>query len=63
LVIVGASFAGLLLVDKLHHAFDITLVERKDHFEFICAMPNYLTDPEQFRDENAYQYSRMLENP
>jgi len=33
LIIVGASFAGLSLVDKVIDLFDIVLIEKKDYFE------------------------------
>ena len=35
LVIVGGSFAGLVLIPKIKDQFNITLIEKKDHFEWI----------------------------
>lgn len=46
LIVVGASFAGLMVVDKLKDDFNITLVEKKDHFEWICSMPKSMVNPE-----------------
>jgi len=43
LVIVGASFSGLILTHELHETYNITLIERKDHFEYIPLVPKSLT--------------------
>ena len=63
LVIVGASFAGLALVDKLKNHFEITLVERKDHFEYICNMPKFLVEAQHFLDSCSIRYETMLREP
>jgi NADH dehydrogenase FAD-containing subunit len=46
LVVIGASFAGLSLVEDLKNDFMITIIEKKDHFEWKPAMPKSMLNPE-----------------
>ena len=61
LVIVGGSSAGLFLADKLKDEFNITLIEKKDHFEWICSMPHSLFDLKYFEDEATVMLHDMIE--
>jgi NADH dehydrogenase FAD-containing subunit len=35
-VIVGASFAGLAMMDHLLSEFNIVLIDKKNYFEYYC---------------------------
>mmetsp|Transcript_65855 Transcript_65855/g.122891 ORF Transcript_65855/g.122891 Transcript_65855/m.122891 type:complete len:465 (-) Transcript_65855:16-1410(-) len=44
-VVVGGGFAGLAVTRHLRRDFDVTLVDRKDYFEFSPGMPRPYADP------------------
>ena len=52
IVIIGASFGGRMLASKLVKAagssIEITLVDKSEHFEFICTSYKYLYDSSKF---------------
>jgi len=62
LVIVGASFSGLVLTHELYEHYDITLIEKKDHFEYMPLVPKTLTIKGIFKEKAALKYSQMLSN-
>jgi len=35
-VIVGASFAGLAVAEKLWDSFDVVIIDKNDFFEYTC---------------------------
>lgn len=61
LVIVGGSFAGLLLAQKLSSSFNITIVEQKDYFEWICGMPASILNPDYFQNQATVMLADMIE--
>jgi len=60
-VIVGASFAGLILLDHIKDDFNITLVEKKDHFEWICSMPQSIMDLDYFENGATIDLKQCIE--
>ena len=41
-VIVGASFAGLAIAEGLWDSFEVTIIDKNDFFENVCAVPRTL---------------------
>ncbi|CAI2367572.1 unnamed protein product [Moneuplotes crassus] len=60
LVIVGGSFAGLLLLDKVKDDFEVVLIEKKDHFEWICSLPHSIVNPEYFNKDATVDLHQCL---
>ena len=60
LVIIGGSYAGLILLDKVKNDFNVTLIEKKDHFEWIWSLPKSIIEPEYFRDEATVDLHKSL---
>ncbi|CAI2368381.1 unnamed protein product [Moneuplotes crassus] len=60
LVIIGGSFAGLLILDKVKEDFDITLIEKKDHFEWICSLPHSMVDLDYFENEATVDLKQCI---
>lgn len=58
--IIGGSFAGLILLDKIKNDYDITLIEKKDHFEWICSLPHSIIDPQYFRNDATVDLKRCI---
>lgn len=58
-VIVGASFAGLSLAEKLWDHFDVLLVDKSDFFEFVCANPRTLVQ-DDIANEITIGYNQIL---
>lgn len=61
LVIVGASFSGLLLLDKVKNDFNITLIDKKDHFEWICSLPKSVLQRDYFNDDATLDLKQCIE--
>lgn len=49
-VIVGASFAGLTLAEKLWDSFDVLLIDKSNFFEYICTNPRSLVEDEHINE-------------
>ncbi|KAJ1471252.1 hypothetical protein T484DRAFT_1844879 [Baffinella frigidus] len=47
-VIVGGSFAGLAVARNLRKDFDVTIIDRKDYFEYTPGVLRLLVRPEAF---------------
>ena len=51
LVIVGASFSGMSLLGLVQKNFKITLIDKREFFDWTCGTPHMiLSDPEYFED-------------
>lgn len=55
-VIVGASFAGLSVAEKLWDQFDVTIVDKNDYFEYICTNTRSIVEDEHM-DEITLSYA------
>ena len=53
LVIVGGSFAGMTLLHYVQNDFKITLIDKKDHVEWICMLPKSILDNSTFFEDEA----------
>jgi NADH dehydrogenase FAD-containing subunit len=49
-VIVGASFAGLTLAEKLWDKFNVILIDKNEYFEYICTMARALIKDSYIND-------------
>jgi len=67
IVIVGASFGGRLLTQKLQELdpmeeyLDILLVDKSPHFEYICSNYKALTDEGVF-EHNSIDFSEAIKS-
>ena len=61
LVIVGWSFAGLHLLDKVKNDYNIILVEKKDHFEWIWSLSQSILDLDYFSDNVTVNLKQCIE--
>jgi len=62
LVIVGGSFAGVNLIMKLKDEFKITLIDKKDYFEWICGLPqSYIGNKDYFDKKATADFHQMVE--
>lgn len=53
LVIVGGSFGGLILLHYISSYFKITVLEKKEHFEWVCMQPKSMLDKNDFYADEA----------
>lgn len=53
LVIVGASFAGLGVLTYVQSSYRITVIEKKDFFEWVCLTPRSMIDKEDWFDKEG----------
>ena len=61
LVIVGASFAGVSLWLNVGSAFRITLIDRKEFYEWVTAVPKSIVNRAGYFDEEAtINYNQMV---
>ena len=61
LVIVGASFAGVSLCLNVGSAFKITLIDRKEFYEWVTAIPKSIVNRSGYFDEQAtIDYNEMV---
>lgn len=62
LVIVGGSFAGFNLLQRVKNNFKITLIDMKEFFEWICSAPHsMLSDAKYFNDKATVDFHKMVE--
>ena len=63
LVIVGGSFAGMAMLESSYKDFTkITLIDTKDHYEFICTAARSLTDDTKDFGKNLIPFTQVLKN-
>jgi len=58
-VIVGASFSGLTVAERLWDNFNVLLIDRNDFFEYTCTNPRALVKSGQI-EELTLQYQKLL---
>jgi apoptosis-inducing factor 2 len=62
LVIVGGSFAGIFLIYRLSSTFKITLIDKKEFFEWSWAVPHsYIGDPRYFAHKATVDFHQMID--
>jgi NADH dehydrogenase FAD-containing subunit len=49
-VIIGASFAGLTLAEKLWDKFNVILIDKNEYFEYVCTNPRALVKDSYIND-------------
>jgi len=59
-VVVGGGFAGLAVVRHLRREFDVTLIDRKEYFEFTPGMPRPYADP-SYHGKLVLEYAKVCE--
>lgn len=60
LVIVGGSFSGLMLLDQIKEKFNVTLIDKKDHFEWIPSLPAVLVNPDIIKTSESVNFEEMI---
>lgn len=58
-VIVGCSFAGFALAEKLWSTHEVIMIDKNEYFEYICTASRSLIDDSHF-DQTALNYIQIL---